>query len=152
MKQNKMPRSWHWNASMLVKCQSGIRDCYTVIIKQGIHLSLILTPCSTSLPHFSQFSSLLDKISDVQMKIHNRKVRICGGEVWNWISFPPFSLHHGHRHDFSQGWEGVRIQKNCLQTYVKKGKIVPVLNYLSTSPWRLLGECMYRSIFSWSLH
>jgi hypothetical protein len=32
------------------------------------------------------------------------------------------------------------------------GKVVPVLNYLSTTPWRRMGEWMYRSTFSWPEH
>jgi hypothetical protein len=32
-----------------------------------------------------------------------------------------------------------------------KGKVVPVFNYFSsTTPWRRMGEWMYRSIFSWN--
>jgi hypothetical protein len=33
-----------------------------------------------------------------------------------------------------------------------KGKVVPVLNEISTTPWRRLGEWMYRSTFSWPRH
>jgi hypothetical protein len=33
-----------------------------------------------------------------------------------------------------------------------KGKIVSVLNYLMTTPWRRMGEWIYRSTFSWSRH
>jgi hypothetical protein len=33
-----------------------------------------------------------------------------------------------------------------------EGKVVPVLNQLSTTPWRRVGEWMYRSTFSWLQH
>jgi hypothetical protein len=35
---------------------------------------------------------------------------------------------------------------------VKEANIVPVLNELSTTPWRRIGEWMYRSTFSWPRH
>jgi hypothetical protein len=35
---------------------------------------------------------------------------------------------------------------------IKKGKVVPVLNYLSTTPWRRMGEWLYKSTFSWPRH
>jgi hypothetical protein len=35
--------------------------------------------------------------------------------------------------------------------YVKE-MFVPVLNWLSTTPWRRMGEWMYRSTFSWHRH
>jgi hypothetical protein len=37
--------------------------------------------------------------------------------------------------------------------YIKvKGKVVPLLNYLSTTSWRCIGEWMYRSTYSWPRH
>jgi hypothetical protein len=33
-----------------------------------------------------------------------------------------------------------------------KGEVSPVLNELSTTPWRRIGEWMYRSTFSWPRH
>jgi hypothetical protein len=33
-----------------------------------------------------------------------------------------------------------------------KVKVVPVLDQLSTTPWRRMGEWMYRSAFSWRRH
>jgi hypothetical protein len=33
-----------------------------------------------------------------------------------------------------------------------KGKAVPVLNYLSTTPWRCRREWMYRATYSWLQH
>jgi hypothetical protein len=38
-----------------------------------------------------------------------------------------------------------------LATY-RKGKVVPVLNKLSTTPWRRMGEWMHGSTFSWPQH
>jgi hypothetical protein len=34
--------------------------------------------------------------------------------------------------------------------YLNTVKIVPILNQLSTTPWRRMGEWMYTSIFSWA--
>jgi hypothetical protein len=34
----------------------------------------------------------------------------------------------------------------------KKGKVVPLLNQLSTTPWRRMGEWMFRFTFSWPRH
>jgi hypothetical protein len=31
-------------------------------------------------------------------------------------------------------------------------KVFPVLNYLSTTPWRRMNEWMYRATFSWPQH
>jgi hypothetical protein len=39
-----------------------------------------------------------------------------------------------------------------LYRYNVKGKIVSVLNKLSSTPWRRMGEWMYRSSFSWPRH
>jgi hypothetical protein len=36
-----------------------------------------------------------------------------------------------------------------LQIILPLGKFVPVLNWLSITPWRRMGEWMYRSTYSW---
>jgi hypothetical protein len=33
-----------------------------------------------------------------------------------------------------------------------KDKVIPVIKYLKTTPWRRMGEWMYRSIYSWPRH
>jgi hypothetical protein len=39
-----------------------------------------------------------------------------------------------------------------LRNIMKKGKVVPVLNLSSSTPWRRMGEWMYRSTISWRRH
>jgi hypothetical protein len=40
-----------------------------------------------------------------------------------------------------------KILRNCT-----KGKVVPVLNYVSTAPLRRMGDWMYRPTFCWPRH
>jgi hypothetical protein len=42
---------------------------------------------------------------------------------------------------------GNYVQKCINKTSESKGKVVLVLNELSTTPWRRMGEWMYRSTF-----
>jgi hypothetical protein len=46
----------------------------------------------------------------------------------------------------------LRCLKKGLVGLIGKGKVVPVLNWLRITPWRRMGEWMYRSTFSWPRH
>jgi hypothetical protein len=53
-------------------------------------------------------------------------------------------------------WDAWKIPFMALRKLdfilASKNKVVPVLNKLSTTPWRRMGEWMYRSTFSWPRH
>jgi hypothetical protein len=47
-------------------------------------------------------------------------------------------------------WKGWGLHRKNI--FLHEGKVVPVLDWLSTTPWRRMGERMYRSTFSWPRH
>jgi hypothetical protein len=48
--------------------------------------------------------------------------------------------------------KAVDLSNDAVSSSDYKGKVHSVLNQLSTTPWRRMGEWMYRSAFSWPRH
>jgi hypothetical protein len=49
-------------------------------------------------------------------------------------------------------WSANRCSGTWKLIPTVRGKVIPVLSELSTTPWRHMGEWMYRSTFSWPWH
>jgi hypothetical protein len=66
-------------------------------------------------------------------------------------SRPPTSLPSHHPQQSCHAGKRVLLRPG-MDSRIKKGKVVPVLNILSTMPWRRMREWMYRPTFSWPRH
>jgi hypothetical protein len=60
-----------------------------------------------------------------------------------------FTLLLGYATTLHLLWKFITKWKDDDWQCKVKGKVVLVLNQLSTTPWKLMGERMYRSTFSW---
>jgi hypothetical protein len=72
-----------------------------------------------------------------------------------WYQIKKLCLRHGcvmivGRWQHELKGDGLQVVWNVRPR--AKGKVVPVLTWLSTMPWRHVGEWMYRSTFSWPRH
>jgi hypothetical protein len=67
-------------------------------------------------------------------------------ESKSWKNWDKFCCGGGVRGSFY--WKGLRRRSHILLTRIKgNNKVVPLLNELSTMPWRRMGEWMYRFTF-----
>jgi hypothetical protein len=66
-------------------------------------------------------------------------------EIWVNFSSLPISCWRGQ-------WSLSCRADLSPQANISKGKVVPVLNLLSTMPLRPMGKCMYKSTNSWRHH